>query len=66
MNSENNQLPLSITEMEKSTGEVIQLIPNSKQSIQPKSLLRLGVFVPTLKDGSDSMSRGHHIDATRE
>ncbi|MBZ7324019.1 replication initiation protein [Klebsiella oxytoca] len=66
MNSEINQLPLIITEIEKSTGEVIQLIPNSKQSIQPKSLLRLGVFVPTLKDGSDPMSRGHHIDATKE
>lgn len=52
MANDNNQLALIITEHDKSSGEVIHLVPNSKQSIQPKSLLRLGVFVPTVKDGS--------------
>ncbi|WP_260579751.1 hypothetical protein [Klebsiella pneumoniae] len=66
MANDNNQLALIITEQDKSSGEVIHLVPNSKQSIQPKSLLRLGVFVPTVKDGSDPMARGHVIDATTE
>lgn len=55
MTNDNNQLALIITEQDKSSGEVIHLVPNSKQSIQPKSLLRLGVFVPTVKDGSDDL-----------
>jgi hypothetical protein len=42
MANDNNQLALIITEQDKSSGEVIHLVPNSKQSIQPKSLLRLG------------------------
>ena len=44
MANDNNQLALIITEQDKSSGEVIHLVPNSKQSIQPKSLLRLGVL----------------------
>lgn len=66
MGNEINDLALLITELDKTSGEVINLLPNSKQSIQPKSLLRLGVFVPTVKDGSDPMKRGHSIDATQE
>ncbi len=42
MANDNNKLALIITEQDKSSGEVIHLVPNSKQSIQPKSLLRLG------------------------
>jgi hypothetical protein len=66
MEKENNGLALLITEVDKTSGEVIHLIPNSKQSIQPKSLLRLGVFVPTVKDGVDPMKRSHTVDATEE
>ncbi len=43
MANDNNKLALIITEQDKSSGEVIHLVPNSKQSIQPKSLLRLGL-----------------------
>ncbi|ENB2886120.1 TPA: replication initiation protein [Escherichia coli] len=66
MEPEISNLALTITEVDKTSGEVIHLLPNSKQSIQPKSLLRLGVFVPTVKDGTDPMKRGHSVDATQE
>lgn len=49
MSSNNNKLSLVIEESLKDSGEVIQLFPTLKQTIQPKVLLRLGVFVPTLK-----------------
>ncbi|MXP56786.1 RepB family plasmid replication initiator protein [Pantoea sp. Mhis] len=36
-------------ETKKLSGEVIKLIPNLNNTIQPVALMRLGVFVPTLK-----------------
>lgn len=48
MSSNNNKLSLVIEESLKDSGEVIQLLPTLRQTIQPKVLLRLGVFVPTL------------------
>lgn len=45
----NNELALVIEETSKDSGEVIHLLPTLRQTIQPKVLLRLGVFVPTLK-----------------
>lgn len=49
MSNNNNELALIIEEASKETGEVIHLLPTLRQTIQPKVLLRLGVFVPTLK-----------------
>lgn len=35
--------------MDKSSGEVVNLTPNASNTVQPVALMRLGVFVPTLK-----------------
>ena len=64
MSSNNNKLSLVIEESLKDSGEVIQLFPTLKQTIQPKVLLRLGVFVPTLKSTDKGGRTSHHIDAT--
>lgn len=55
---------LSVT---KHNGEVIQLHPNKNNTVQPVALMRLGLFVPTLK----STARGKSgtmasTDATKE
>jgi hypothetical protein len=57
-------LALIIEESYKDSGEVIQLLPTLKQTIQPKVLLRLGVFVPTLKSTDKGGRKNHSIDAT--
>ncbi|HDG9776718.1 TPA: RepB family plasmid replication initiator protein [Raoultella planticola] len=36
-------------EVDKVSGEIIRLVPNNHNSVQPIALMRLGVFVPTLK-----------------
>ncbi len=60
----NNKLSLVIEESLKDSGEVIQLLPTLRQTIQPKVLLRLGVFVPTLKSTDKGGRKSHRIDAT--
>jgi len=54
-------------EVDKTTGEVVTLTPNASNTVQPVALMRLGVFVPTLKSLKNSkkhtMSR---TDATEE
>lgn len=35
--------------MDKSSGEIVNLTPNASNTVQPVALMRLGVFVPTLK-----------------
>ena len=64
MSSNNNKLSLVIEESQKDSGEVIQLFPTLRQTIQPKVLLRLGVFVPTLKSTDKGGRKNHRIDAT--
>ena len=64
MSSNNNKLSLVIEESLKDSGEVIQLLPTLRQTIQPKVLLRLGVFVPTLKSTDKGGRKSHRIDAT--
>lgn len=59
-----NKLGLIINEETKDSGEVIHLLPNLRQTIQPKALLRLGVFVPTLKSTARGGRSSHSIDAT--
>lgn len=39
----------AFSEVKKETGEVITLVPNSNNTVQPVALMRLGLFVPTLK-----------------
>lgn len=62
--SNNNELALFIEEERKESGEVIHLLPTLRQTIQPKVLLRLGVFVPTLKSPEKGGRKSHSIDAT--
>lgn len=64
MSGNNSELALLIEESVKDTGEVIHLLPTLKQTIQPKALLRLGVFVPTLKSTAKGGRKNHSIDAT--
>lgn len=39
----------SFSEQDKATGSVVALVPNSNNTVQPVALMRLGLFVPTLK-----------------
>ncbi|MBV8042579.1 RepB family plasmid replication initiator protein [Pluralibacter sp.] len=64
MSNNNNELALFIEEQHKESGEVIHLIPTLRQTIQPKVLLRLGVFVPTLKSTEKGGRKSHCVDAT--
>ncbi|GJH96761.1 hypothetical protein ECZC10_46090 [Escherichia coli] len=41
-------------EVDKSSGEVVNLTPNGSNTVQPVALMRLGVFVPTLKSLKNS------------
>jgi len=44
-----SQIDAAFCETDKKTGEVINLTPNSNNTVQPVALMRLGLFVPTLK-----------------
>lgn len=44
-----NLIAEAFSETDKRTGEVIHLTPNSNNTVQPVALMRLGLFVPTLK-----------------
>nr|WP_228029623.1 RepB family plasmid replication initiator protein [Pectobacterium carotovorum]AKG47534.1 RepFIB replication protein A [Pectobacterium carotovorum] len=41
-------------EVNKETGELVTLTPNTNNTVQPVALMRLGLFVPTLKSTSRS------------
>ncbi|ATF95513.1 RepFIB replication protein A [Cedecea neteri] len=66
--SENiKEIATAFAEVKKGTGEVVNLVPNSNNTVQPVALMRLGLFVPTLK----STARGRKgqmatMDATAE
>lgn len=67
MTSEDNKLPLNLQEVDKTTGEVVQLDVNSTSTVQPVALMRLGLFVPTLKStGKSKTNRKNVTDATEE
>ncbi|MDY9199039.1 RepB family plasmid replication initiator protein [Escherichia coli] len=54
-------------EVDKSSGEVVNLTPNASNTVQPVALMRLGVFVPTLKSLKNSKKNTlSHTDATEE
>lgn len=67
MTSENNNLSLHLQEVDKTTGEVVKLDVNSTSTVQPVALMRLGLFVPTLKStGKSKANRKNVTDATEE
>lgn len=67
MTSEKNKLPLNLEEVDKTTGEVVKLDVNSTSTVQPVALMRLGLFVPTLKStGKSKANRKNVTDATEE
>ena len=54
-------------EVDKSSGDVVTLTPNSNNTVQPVALMRLGVFVPTLKSLKNSKKNTlSKTDATEE
>lgn len=54
-------------EIDKRTGEVVSLTPNANNTVQPVALMRLGVFVPTLKSLRNSKKNTlSTTDATEE
>ena len=64
---ENKRIADAFSETDKRTGEVINLTPNTNNAVQPVALMRLGLFVPTLK----STARGRKnqmstMDVTEE
>ncbi|WP_058914468.1 RepB family plasmid replication initiator protein [Entomohabitans teleogrylli] len=67
MDDENSLIANSFTETDKKTGNLVTLVPNSSNTVQPVALMRLGLFVPTLK----STARGRKgqmasMDVTEE
>jgi len=49
MELDNTLIITSFSEQDKVTGNVVTLVPNSNNTVQPVALMRLGLFVPTLK-----------------
>ncbi|TBL61478.1 RepB family plasmid replication initiator protein [Hafnia paralvei] len=54
-------------EVNRSSGEIVNLTPNTNNTVQPVALMRLGVFVPTLKSLKNSKKNTFsRTDATDE
>lgn len=67
MTDTNLEIVSFFDEVDKVTGEVITLTPNSNNTVQPVALMRLGVFVPTLKSLKNSSKGTISVtDATEE
>lgn len=67
MAQENKKLDLNLLEVDKNTGELINLDVNSSSTVQPVALMRLGLFVPTLKSTDKSKTNRKNVtDATEE
>ncbi|WP_046201237.1 RepB family plasmid replication initiator protein [Candidatus Pantoea carbekii] len=65
--SENKVLFEPFLLVTKNNGEVIQLHPNKNNTVQPVALMRLGLFVPTLKSTARRKSGAMaSMDATKE
>ncbi|UNH29241.1 RepB family plasmid replication initiator protein (plasmid) [Moellerella wisconsensis] len=52
--SEDGKLLPYFSEANKDTGELVTLSPNGNNTVQPVALMRLGLFVPTLKSTKNS------------
>lgn len=67
MENDNLELKKLFAEVDKSSGEVVTLTPNANNTVQPVALMRLGVFVPTLKSLKNSKKNTlSKTDATEE
>ena len=67
--TKNNVLDDSIDNFEEESLELYtgDLVPNSNNTVQPIALMRLGLFVPTLKGTKNSKrNRPNEIDASKE
>lgn len=67
--TKNNALDDSIDNFEEESLELYtgDLVPNSNNTVQPIALMRLGLFVPTLKGTKNSKrNRPNEIDASKE
>jgi len=67
MDEKNHNANMLLEEIDKRTGELITLSPNENNTVQPVALMRLGVFVPTLKSLKNSTKDAtSRTDATEE
>ncbi|MDE9454631.1 RepB family plasmid replication initiator protein [Xenorhabdus bovienii] len=63
----NGELMPAFSEVRKETGELVTLMPNTNNTVQPVALMRLGLFVPTLKSTTRSKRNlMSSMDATEE
>lgn len=63
----NDEFNSAFAEVNKETGELIVLTPNTNNTVQPVALMRLGLFVPTLKSTNRSKRNSMSVmDATDE
>jgi len=64
---DNLDLTKLFEEKDTQTGEIVTLTPNANNTVQPVALMRLGVFVPTLKSLKNSKKNtSSTTDATEE
>lgn len=67
MADENNSIDQFFSETNKTTGEIVRLDVNATSTVQPVALMRLGLFVPTLKATSKrKVNKKNVTDATDE
>ncbi|MDF2785501.1 MAG: protein RepA [Pantoea eucrina] len=67
MASDNLDLTKLFEEKDTKSGEIVTLTPNANNTVQPVALMRLGVFVPTLKSLKNSKKNtSSTTDATEE
>ena len=67
MASDNLDLAKLFEEKDTKSGEIVTLTPNANNTVQPVALMRLGVFVPTLKSLKNSKKNtSSTTDATEE
>jgi len=64
---ENSLIEAAFAETDKRTGQVVTLTPNNNNTVQPVALMRLGLFVPTLKSTSHRKNNAmSSMDVTNE
>ncbi|EOH1034919.1 RepB family plasmid replication initiator protein [Salmonella enterica] len=66
MSNEINEQFLNVRETNKTTGEEVTLISTSESSVQVVPLVRLSVFVPTLKSTGKSKTSINVTDASKD
>lgn len=66
MSNKINEQFLNIKEINKRTGEELTLISTSESSVQVVPLMRLGVFVPTLKGTDKAKITRNTVDASKD